>query len=99
MAKYGSVLNTIELIRDISTGDAKGDATLYICMLEHSPFIVSLAVAQFVLRLCSHGNYIPLSYQSNFWNRKVDCSYGSSPLSYQFWVLFKQKNIWCACPR
>ena len=41
------------------------------------------------LRLCSHGNdIVPLSYQSEFWNGKVDCSHGSGPLSYQFWDLF-----------
>ena len=33
----------------------------------------------------SHGNdIVPLSYRSDFWNRKVD----SGPLSYQFWDLF-----------
>ena len=35
------------------------------------------------LRLRSHGNdIIPLSYRSDFWNGKVDCSHGSGPLSY-----------------
>ena len=41
------------------------------------------------LRLRSHGNdIVPLSYRSDFWNGKVDCSHGSGPLSYQFWDLF-----------
>ena len=41
------------------------------------------------LRLRSHGNDIVLlSYRSEFWNGKVDCSHGSGPLSYQFWDLF-----------
>ena len=31
---------------------------------------------------------VPLSYRSDFWNGKVDCSHGSSPLSYQFSDLF-----------
>ena len=38
---------------------------------------------------CSHGNdIVPLSYRSDFWNGKVDCSQGYGPLSYQFWDLF-----------
>ena len=42
-----------------------------------------------ILRLRSHGNDIVLlSYRSDFWNEKVDCSHGSGPLSYQFWDLF-----------
>ena len=37
------------------------------------------------LRLRSHGNdIVPLSYRSDFWNGKLDCSHGSGPLSYQF---------------
>ena len=41
------------------------------------------------LRLRSHGNdIVPLSYRSDFWNGKVDCSHESGPLSYQFWDLF-----------
>ena len=31
---------------------------------------------------------VPLSYRSDCWNGKVDCSHGSGPLSYQFWDLF-----------
>ena len=42
-----------------------------------------------LLRLRSHENdIVPLSYRSDFWNGKVDCSHGSGPLSYQFWDLF-----------
>ena len=41
------------------------------------------------LRLRPHGNdIVPLSYRSDFWNGKVDCSHGSGPLSYQFSDLF-----------
>ena len=40
-------------------------------------------------RLRSHGNdIVPLSYRSDFWKGKVDCSHDSGPLSYQFWDLF-----------
>ena len=39
--------------------------------------------------LRSHGkDILPLSYRSDFWNGKVDCSHGSGPLSYQVWDLF-----------
>ena len=42
-----------------------------------------------IFRLRSHGNdIVRLSYRSDFWNRKVYCSHGSGPLSYQFWDLF-----------
>ena len=48
-----------------------------------------LAVNDGFLGLRSHGNdIVPLSYWCDFWNGKVDCSHGSGPLSYQFWVLF-----------
>ena len=42
-----------------------------------------------IFRLRSQWNdIVPLSYLSDFWNRKVDCSHGSGLLSYQFWDLF-----------
>ena len=42
--------------------------------------ILPISVNLAVLRLRSHGNdIVELSYRSDFWNGKVDCSHGSGP--------------------
>ena len=49
LAKYTTVLKTLEKIRYVSVGDSRSDSASYIRLLEDSQFIVALVVAQFVL--------------------------------------------------
>ena len=49
LAKYVTVLKTLEKIRDHSVGDARSDSSSYIRLMEDSQFIVALITAQFVL--------------------------------------------------
>ena len=49
LAKYVTVLKTLEKIRDMSVGDSRSDSASYIRLLEDSQFIVALVTVQFVL--------------------------------------------------
>ena len=53
IAKYKLILEALDQIQDTSNGDAKRDAGTYIRLLSDSKFLVSLVVAQFILRYCS----------------------------------------------
>ena len=65
IAKYLEVMETLEKIRDSSTGDARADSSSYIRLLEDSQFIVALTIAQFVLSFL-HTATVAL--------QKVDCN-------------------------
>ena len=49
LAKYATVLKTLEKIRDESVGESRSDSASYIRLMEDSQFIVALVVVQFVL--------------------------------------------------
>ena len=49
LAKYGTVLKTLEKIRDESVGDSRSDSSSYIRLMEDSQFIVALVAVQFIL--------------------------------------------------
>ena len=49
VAKYPIVLTALDSIRESSTGDAKMKSGAYARLLEHSSFIVSLIITQFIL--------------------------------------------------
>ena len=49
LAKYVTVLKTLEKIREESVGDSRSDSASYIRLMEDSQFIVALVAVQFVL--------------------------------------------------
>ena len=49
LAKYVTVLKTLEKIREESVGDSRSDSASYIRLMEDSQFIVALVVVQFIL--------------------------------------------------
>ena len=53
IAKYVTVVETMDRIKDSSTGEARNDASSYIRLLEDSNFVVALVVAQAVLSFLS----------------------------------------------
>ena len=53
MAKYVTVLETMTLIRDRSTKQARSDASSYVRLLEDSQFVVALVITQAVLGFLS----------------------------------------------
>ena len=48
LAKYPVILKAMDRIKEDSVGDARSDASSYICLLEDPQFILALTVAQVI---------------------------------------------------